>query len=57
MERFKTVVLSTPPASATAPVMLPGQLEQARRRAAVDNGIELPGDLLATIRRLAGQAS
>ena len=53
MERFKTIVLSTPAVSATAPVMLPGQLEQARRRAAVDNGVELPGELITKIKRLA----
>lgn len=57
MDRFKRIVLTTPASNPTSPVVLPGQLEQERRRAAVENGIDLPGDHLASIRRLArGQA-
>jgi LDH2 family malate/lactate/ureidoglycolate dehydrogenase len=53
MDRFKSIVLTTPPADSANPVMLPGQQEQARRRAAVRNGIDVPSELLGTIRRLA----
>jgi LDH2 family malate/lactate/ureidoglycolate dehydrogenase len=54
MERFKTIVLSTPPANSTSPVQFPGEREQQRRRAALKDGITLPGDLLTSIERLAG---
>ncbi|GMQ95896.1 MAG: Ldh family oxidoreductase [Gammaproteobacteria bacterium] len=53
MDRFKSIVLSTPSANATIPVVLPGQREQERRRAAMEDGITVPGDLLASIRALA----
>jgi LDH2 family malate/lactate/ureidoglycolate dehydrogenase len=53
MERFKTIVLDTPRADAAIPVLLPGQREQERRRAALRDGIDVPGDLLAAIRELA----
>ena len=54
MARFKKIVLDTPPAQPASPVLLPGQREQERRRAAAQHGIDLPGDLLQSIRRLAG---
>jgi len=53
MERFKNIVLSTPPARSTTPVVFPGQREQERRRAAMGDGIALSSDLLASIRQLA----
>ncbi len=53
MDRFKSIVLSTPPASSTSPVVLPGQREQERRRAAKKDGVRVPGDLLASIKQLA----
>jgi LDH2 family malate/lactate/ureidoglycolate dehydrogenase len=53
MERFKQIVLTTPAANPEEPVMFPGQREQERRRAAMDKGLTLPGDLLASIRHLA----
>lgn len=54
MQRFKEIVLDTPAAQSASPVLLPGQLEQERRRAAQRGGIDLPDDLLGSIRRLAG---
>ena len=54
MGRFKEIVLATPPAQSAHPVLLPGQREQERRRAARRDGIELPGELLQSIRQLAG---
>ena len=57
MDRFKSIVLSTPSASSTSPVVLPGQREQERRRAAKEDGVRVPADLLASIKQLArGQA-
>jgi LDH2 family malate/lactate/ureidoglycolate dehydrogenase len=53
MERFKRILSNTPSTSSTNPVLLPGQREQERRRAAMKDGISLPGDLVATIRTLA----
>jgi ureidoglycolate dehydrogenase (NAD+) len=53
MDRFKHIVLSTPPAESLRPVELPGQREQERRRVAMKEGVVLPGDLLASIERLA----
>jgi LDH2 family malate/lactate/ureidoglycolate dehydrogenase len=55
MDRFKHIVSTTPAADSTHPVLLPGQREQERRRAANESGIELPADLLSTIRDLAGR--
>jgi LDH2 family malate/lactate/ureidoglycolate dehydrogenase len=57
MDRFKAIVLSTPSADASVSVMLPGQVEQTRRRAAAENGVDLPAELLATIRQLARGAA
>jgi ureidoglycolate dehydrogenase (NAD+) len=57
MDRFKSIVLSTPSADSMIPVVLPGQREQERRRAVMKDGVSLPGDLLASIKQLArGQA-
>jgi len=53
MERFKAIVLTTPAADSTSPVMLPGQRELERRHTAMTDGICLATDLLASIRRLA----
>lgn len=53
MDRFKEIVLSTPSASSSPPVVLPGQLEQTRRRAAIEGGVTIPADLFASITRLA----
>jgi len=53
MDRFKSMVLTTPPADADNPVMLPGQREQERRRAALREGVRVPSELLASIRHLA----
>jgi len=52
MDRFKHIVLTTPPAQSATPVLFPGQREQERRRAAMGDGVVLPADLLASIRRL-----
>lgn len=57
MDRFKNIVLTTPPTKPTGRVELPGNRELERRRAAIQEGITLASDLLSTIRRLAhGQA-
>jgi LDH2 family malate/lactate/ureidoglycolate dehydrogenase len=53
MERFKAIVSGTPRADAATPVLLPGQREQERRRAALRDGVDLRRDLLITIRKLA----
>ena len=53
MERFKEIVAGTPRADAATPVLLPGQREQERRRAALRDGVDLPRELLAAIRKLA----
>ena len=53
MDRFKNIVLSTPPANPSHPVVLPGQLEQTRRRTAIEDGITVPVDLLSSIKALA----
>ncbi len=53
MDRFKEIVLSTPAAHSSHPVLLPGQLEQTRRRAAIEDGIAIPSDLLTAIKALA----
>ncbi|NIM29209.1 MAG: Ldh family oxidoreductase [Gammaproteobacteria bacterium] len=54
MSRFQAIVLSTPPADPAQPVLLPGQLEQTRRRAALESGVAVRADLLASLRDLAG---
>jgi LDH2 family malate/lactate/ureidoglycolate dehydrogenase len=53
MDRFRRIVLDTPPAVESTPVVLPGQIEQTRRQKALAEGIEIPSDLLASIRLLA----
>jgi len=53
MNRFKNIVLTTPPAQSATPVVFPGQREQERRRAAIQDGIALSPDVLASIQQLA----
>ena len=53
MNRFKDIVLTTPPAQSMTPVVFPGQREQERRRAAIRDGIALSPDVLASIQQLA----
>lgn len=53
MREFKQTVLDTPAADDSKPVMLPGQIEQARRRAAMENGVPIPADLLDRLKSLA----
>jgi len=53
MGRFREIVLSTPPADESTPVILPGQIEQARRQKALAQGIDIPGGLLASLKALA----
>lgn len=53
MARFRGIVLDTPPAVASRPVILPGQAEQARRSKALAEGIDIPSPLLSSIRALA----
>lgn len=55
MARFRDIILTTPPADPTRPVMLPGQMEQERRRQAIADGMTLPKDLIDEIKALAGQ--
>ena len=57
MDEFKSIVLGTPPARASNPVLVPGQREQLRRRAALRAGLEIPADVLASIRELARGAA
>lgn len=57
MTRFRDIILTTPPADPTRPVMLPGQAEQECRRQAMANGMTLPKDLIDEIKDLAGQKS
>lgn len=53
MNRFCDTVLSTPAADVTQPVLLPGQIEQAHRQKALAEGIDIPADLLESIKALA----
>ncbi len=53
MDRFKRIVLDTPPVRASHPVLIPGQREQLRRRSALRDGVAIPAELLASIRGLA----
>lgn len=57
MTRFRDIILTTPPADPTRPVMLPGQAEQECRRQAMANGMTLPKELIDEIKDLAGQKS
>lgn len=54
VREFLDVITSTPPANADRPVLYPGQPEQQRIAAAFRDGVDLPADLLAEIRALAG---
>jgi len=53
MARFRDSVRSTRPADPASPVLLPGQREQERRRAALTGGVAVPADLLAEVEALA----
>jgi LDH2 family malate/lactate/ureidoglycolate dehydrogenase len=53
MNRFKEIALGTPATQPSQPVVLPGQLEQIRRRAAIEDGIAISADLLSSIGALA----
>lgn len=53
MDRFKDIVLTTPSAQSTSPVVLSGQREQQRRQAAMKDGVAIPRDLLDSIEQLA----
>lgn len=53
MDRFRRIVLDTPRAVESAPVVLPGQIEQTRRQRALAEGIEIPTQLLESIKTLA----
>ena len=55
MDRFMGIVLETPPADPATPVMLPGEREQKRRQRALEEGVAVPADLLASIRELASK--
>ena len=52
MTEFGDIVQSTPAATPSAPVMLPGQREQERRAQAMEKGISIPEKLLAQIESL-----
>lgn len=54
MARFADIVLTTPPADPARPVILPGQVEQQRRRQAIADGMILPKPLIDEIKALAG---
>jgi len=53
MGRFRDTILGTPPAVDSTPVVMPGQIEQTRRLKALKEGIDIPADLLESIRKLA----
>ena len=50
MTRFRELVKRTPAADPSAPVVLPGERELARRAQALAQGLELPAALLAELR-------
>ncbi len=54
MTQFRDIILTTPPADPTRPVMLPGQAEQERRRRAIADGLTLRKDLVDEIEALTG---
>lgn len=55
MERFCTIILTTPATDSTHPVRLPGQAEQAQRAHVIKNGLTVPVDLIEEIRQLVGK--
>ena len=57
MARFKGIVVGTPPADGVERVLLPGEREQERRRAALQDGVAVSRDVLAAVRRLASGSS
>ncbi|MBI1985337.1 MAG: Ldh family oxidoreductase, partial [Rhodospirillales bacterium] len=52
MARFREIIHSTRAADPAAPVLIPGQREQERRRAALESGVAVPADLLAEVEAL-----
>jgi LDH2 family malate/lactate/ureidoglycolate dehydrogenase len=54
MTDFADIVHGTPPADPASPVRLPGDLELARYRAQVRDGVSLDGDSLSQLEELAG---
>lgn len=54
MAAFSEIVHSTPPADAAAPVILPGEREQALAVQAMQDGVPVSDAVLAEIRSLAG---
>jgi LDH2 family malate/lactate/ureidoglycolate dehydrogenase len=54
MTDFADIVHTTPPADPASPVRLPGDLELARYRAQVRDGVTLDGDVLSRLEELAG---
>ena len=53
MARFQHLIRSTAPADPDQPVQLPGEREQARRREALAQGVEIPAKLMADLEALA----
>jgi len=56
MLEFSAVIQSTPAASSSSPVMLPGQREQQYRAESIKNGISISSKLLNQIADLAGMS-
>jgi LDH2 family malate/lactate/ureidoglycolate dehydrogenase len=54
MTDFADIVHTTPPADPASPVRLPGELELARYRAQVRDGMTLDGDIMSQLEELAG---
>ena len=50
MARFRELIKQTPAADPSAPVLLPGERELARRAQALAHGVELPAALLSELR-------
>ena len=50
MARFRELVKQTPAADPSAPVLLPGERELARRARSLAQGVELPSALIAELR-------
>lgn len=53
MREFREIIIGTPPADPENPVQFPGQREQARRAAALREGIPMRKELLERLRELA----
>lgn len=52
MATFKRTIRDTPAADDSTPVVLPGELEQARRREALQNGVYVSADLIEKLTAL-----